>query len=111
LEGWKIVIFGFEPPSSIHCFCNAALRISAGWSAWRPVPCLICWRQLTPAAAMIKPGTEVTLVWGEDGGGKRSAPWIEPHVQMNIRAIVAPSPISHAAQEYRTVLNAVRNAA
>jgi vanillate/3-O-methylgallate O-demethylase len=61
--------------------------------------------------AYAKPGTEVTLVWGEDGGGKRSAPWIEPHVQTSIRAIVAPSPISQAAQEYRTVLNAVRNAA
>jgi vanillate/3-O-methylgallate O-demethylase len=61
--------------------------------------------------AYAKPGTEVTLVWGEDGGGKRSAPWIEPHVQTKIRAIVAPSPVSQAAQEYRTVLNAARPAA
>ena len=51
-----------------------------------------------------KPGTEVVLVWGEEGGGKKSAPWIEPHVQVKIRATVAPSPISHAAQVYRTVL-------
>jgi vanillate/3-O-methylgallate O-demethylase len=51
-----------------------------------------------------KPGTEVVLVWGEDGGGARSAPWIEPHLQVMIRATVAPSPISQAAQEYRTVL-------
>lgn len=58
--------------------------------------------------AYSKPGTEVILVWGEDGGGKRSAPWIEPHVQVKIRAIVAPSPISHAAQEYREVIKAPR---
>jgi vanillate/3-O-methylgallate O-demethylase len=58
--------------------------------------------------AYSKPGTEVVLVWGEDGGGKRGAPWIEPHVQVKIRATVAPSPISQAAQEYRTVLNAPR---
>ena len=61
--------------------------------------------------AYAKPGTEVILVWGEDGGGKRSAPWIEPHVQTKIRATVAPSPISQAAQEYRTVINAPRTAA
>jgi vanillate/3-O-methylgallate O-demethylase len=53
-----------------------------------------------------EPGTEVVLVWGEDGGGKRSAPWIEPHEQVKIRARVAPSPISQAAQEYRTVIHA-----
>jgi vanillate/3-O-methylgallate O-demethylase len=58
--------------------------------------------------AYSKPGTEVVLVWGEDGGGKRSAPWIEPHEQVKIRAKVAPSPISQAAQEYRTVINAPR---
>jgi vanillate/3-O-methylgallate O-demethylase len=54
--------------------------------------------------AYSKPGTEVTLLWGEEGGGSKSAPWIEPHEQVKIRATVAPSPISQAAQEYRTVL-------
>jgi vanillate/3-O-methylgallate O-demethylase len=54
--------------------------------------------------AYTKPGTEVLLQWGEDGGGSRSAPWIEPHKQVNIRATVAPSPISQAAQAYRAVL-------
>jgi vanillate/3-O-methylgallate O-demethylase len=44
------------------------------------------------------------LVWGEEGGGAKSAPWIEPHVQVKIRATVAPSPISQAAQMYRTAL-------
>lgn len=50
------------------------------------------------------PGTEVILVWGEDGGGRRSAHWIEPHEQVRIRATVAPSPISRAAQAYRAAI-------
>jgi vanillate/3-O-methylgallate O-demethylase len=58
--------------------------------------------------AYSKPGTEVVLVWGEQDGGARSAPWIESHVQVKIRATVALSPISRAAQEYRTVLNVPR---
>jgi vanillate/3-O-methylgallate O-demethylase len=60
--------------------------------------------------AYSKPGTEVVLVWGEEDGGKKSAPWIEPHVQVKIRATVAPSPISQAAQAYRTVLKGPRQA-
>ena len=55
-----------------------------------------------------KPGTGLALVWGEEGGGAKSAPWIEPHEQVKIRATVAPSPISRAAQEYRTVLKEAR---
>jgi vanillate/3-O-methylgallate O-demethylase len=51
-----------------------------------------------------KPGTEVVLLWGEEGGGNKSGPWIEPHVQMKIRATVAPSPISQAARAYRSVI-------
>jgi vanillate/3-O-methylgallate O-demethylase len=51
-----------------------------------------------------EPGTEVALVWGEDGGGARSAPWIEEHVQVEIRATVAPAPISRAAQQYRSTV-------
>ncbi len=61
--------------------------------------------------AYSKPGTEVVFVWGEEGGGKKSAPWIEPHEQVKIRATVAPSPISQAAQEYRTVIGAPRRIA
>jgi len=37
------------------------------------------------------PGTEVTLVWGEEGGGS-SKPTVEPHVQTEIRATVSPVP-------------------
>jgi len=54
--------------------------------------------------AHAEPGTEVTLVWGEPDGGARSAPWIEPHVQVEIRATVAPAPISSAAQQYRSTV-------
>jgi vanillate/3-O-methylgallate O-demethylase len=58
------------------------------------------------AEAYSKPGTDVVLLWGEDGGGQRSGQWIEPHEQVKIRAKVAPSPISRAAQDYRTVIGA-----
>ena len=58
-----------------------------------------------------RPGTEVVLIWGEENGGEKSAPWIEPHVQVKIRATVAPSPVSRAAQEYRTDINAPRQVA
>lgn len=61
--------------------------------------------------AYSKPGTEVVFLWGEDGGGSRSAPWIEPHEQIKIRAIVQPSPISQAAQDYRGQINAPGNLA
>ena len=37
-------------------------------------------------------GTEVTLVWGEEGGGS-SKPVVERHVQTEIRAIVSPVPV------------------
>jgi vanillate/3-O-methylgallate O-demethylase len=60
--------------------------------------------------AYSKPGTQVVLVWGEEGGGKKSAPWIEPHEQVKIRATVAPSPISQAAQDYRAVIGTPRRA-
>jgi syringate O-demethylase len=38
-----------------------------------------------------EPGTEVTLLWGEEGGGT-TKPTVEPHVQTEIRAIVSPVP-------------------
>ncbi|HWI32427.1 MAG TPA: aminomethyl transferase family protein [Microbacterium sp.] len=58
-------------------------------------------------AAWAEPGTQLTLVWGEDGGGKRSEPWIEPHEQVHVRVTVAPSPISDVAREYRVVQTGV----
>ena len=51
-------------------------------------------RMLTLAvldAEHAEPGTEVTLVWGEEGGGT-TKPTVEPHVQTEIRAVVSPVP-------------------
>jgi len=44
-----------------------------------------------------EPGTEVTLVWGEEKRGS-SKPTVERHVQAEIRATVAPVPISEVAR-------------
>jgi vanillate/3-O-methylgallate O-demethylase len=44
-----------------------------------------------------EPGTEVTVVWGEEGGGT-SKPTVERHVQTEIRATVAPAPIAEFAR-------------
>jgi glycine cleavage system aminomethyltransferase T len=38
-----------------------------------------------------EPGTEVTFVWGEEGGGSKK-PTVESHKQVEIRAIVSPAP-------------------
>ena len=43
------------------------------------------------------PGTEVTFVWGEEGGGS-SKPTVERHKQLEIRATVAPVPYSEPAR-------------
>jgi glycine cleavage system aminomethyltransferase T len=42
-------------------------------------------------APYAKPGTEVTLVWGEENGGT-AKPTVEPHAQREIRAVVSPVP-------------------
>jgi vanillate/3-O-methylgallate O-demethylase len=44
-----------------------------------------------------EPGTQVTFVWGEEGGGS-SKPTVERHVQLEIRATVAPVPYADAAR-------------
>jgi glycine cleavage system aminomethyltransferase T len=44
-----------------------------------------------------EPGTEVTLVWGEEGRGS-SKPTVERHAQTEIRATVAPVPIAEVAR-------------
>ncbi len=45
-----------------------------------------------------QPGTEVTLIWGEPGGGTRKLT-VEPHVQVEIRATVSPTPYSQVARK------------
>jgi vanillate/3-O-methylgallate O-demethylase len=47
--------------------------------------------------AQSEPGTEVTLVWGEEGGGSMK-PVVERHTQAEIRAIVSPVPYSEVAR-------------
>jgi vanillate/3-O-methylgallate O-demethylase len=42
-------------------------------------------------------GSEVVVVWGEEGGGS-SKPTVERHGQVQIRATVAPAPISDVAR-------------
>ena len=53
--------------------------------------------------AYAQPGTQVVLVWGEEGGGSRK-PSVEPHVQMEIRATVGPAPYAEPARKYREAL-------
>ena len=43
------------------------------------------------------PGTEVTVVWGEEDGGT-AKPTVESHVQTEIRAIVSPVPFVDAVR-------------
>jgi glycine cleavage system aminomethyltransferase T len=43
------------------------------------------------------PGSEVTLVWGEEGGGS-SKPTVERHRQAEVRVTVAPVPYSETAR-------------
>jgi len=45
-----------------------------------------------------EPGTQVTLLWGEPNGGTRK-PTVEPHVQTEIKATVAPAPYSEVARD------------
>jgi glycine cleavage system aminomethyltransferase T len=42
-------------------------------------------------------GTEVTLVWGEEGGGS-AKPVVERHVQTEIRATVSPVPYAEVVR-------------
>lgn len=44
-----------------------------------------------------EPGTEVTIVWGEEGRGS-SKPTVERHAQAEIRATVAPAPYAEIAR-------------
>jgi syringate O-demethylase len=45
-----------------------------------------------------EPRTEVTFVWGEEGGGS-SKPTVEPHVQTEMRATVSPVPYVEVVRE------------
>jgi glycine cleavage system aminomethyltransferase T len=48
-----------------------------------------------------EPGTGVTVIWGEEPNS--SKPAVEPHVQVEIRATVAPAPyVDFARRDYRS---------
>jgi glycine cleavage system aminomethyltransferase T len=49
-------------------------------------------------AEYAEPGTEVTLVWGEEDGGT-TKPTVEPHVQVEIGAVVSPVPYVEAVRK------------
>jgi vanillate/3-O-methylgallate O-demethylase len=46
----------------------------------------------------VKEGTELTLVWGEEGGGSQKTT-VERHKQIPIRAVVSPVPYSKVVRE------------
>ena len=46
----------------------------------------------------VKIGTEVTLLWGEEGGGTKKTT-VERHKQLEIRAVVSPVPYSKTVRE------------
>jgi glycine cleavage system aminomethyltransferase T len=48
-------------------------------------------------AEYAEPGTDVTLVWGEEDGGT-AKPTVEPHVQVEIGAVVSPVPYVEAVR-------------
>jgi glycine cleavage system aminomethyltransferase T len=48
-------------------------------------------------AEQAEPGTEVTLIWGEENGGS-DKPVVERHVQTEIRAIVSPVPYAEVVR-------------
>jgi vanillate/3-O-methylgallate O-demethylase len=45
----------------------------------------------------IEIGTEVKVLWGEPDGGSEKAT-VEPHRQLEVRAIVSPTPYSNVAR-------------
>lgn len=55
----------------------------------------------TVDAGLAEPGTEVIVLWGEEPNSAK--PTVEPHQQIEIRAIVAPAPLtSFARTTYRS---------
>jgi hypothetical protein len=52
-------------------------------------------------AAVAEPGTEVTVLWGESPPSAKPA--VEEHVQVELRATVAPAPYGEVARSsYRS---------
>ena len=45
-----------------------------------------------------KPGTELTMIWGEEGGGTKKTT-VERHKQREMRVTVGPTPYAAAVRE------------
>jgi vanillate/3-O-methylgallate O-demethylase len=56
-----------------------------------------CGLSLGVVDADIEPGTELVLIWGEEGGGT-SKPTVERHRQCEVRVKVTPAPYSRDAR-------------
>ncbi|NIZ90903.1 aminomethyl transferase family protein [Kineosporiaceae bacterium B12] len=56
---------------------------------------------LATVAADLADGSEVVVVWGEEPNSRK--PQVEPHRQVEVRAVVAPAPFpGYASSRYRT---------
>jgi vanillate/3-O-methylgallate O-demethylase len=55
------------------------------------------WLSLAMVDVDVAIGEEITLVWGEEGGGSQR-PVVERHVQADIRTVVSPVPYSEVAR-------------
>jgi vanillate/3-O-methylgallate O-demethylase len=53
---------------------------------------------LATVDAEVPEGAEVRVVWGEEGGGTKKST-VEPHKQLEVRAIVSSVPYSRVARE------------
>ena len=75
---------------------------TARWSACRPSPATAPTSGSMLSLGYVnvedaEPGTEVTLIWGEEGGGSEK-PVVERHVQTEIRATVSPVPYAEVVR-------------
>ncbi|HEY2508183.1 MAG TPA: hypothetical protein VGI58_16835, partial [Streptosporangiaceae bacterium] len=55
---------------------------------------------LSTVDADLPVGTEVTIVWGEPGGGSAKASVERPHRQLEVRATIGPAPYSKEVREH-----------
>jgi glycine cleavage system aminomethyltransferase T len=93
----------FDFPSAVYCMHPFDRVLSgskhAGISTWIGYSAnegkMLTLAVLEPEYA--EPGNEVTLIWGEPGGGT-SKLTVEPHVQSEIRAVVSPAPYTEVVR-------------
>jgi syringate O-demethylase len=92
---WPSAVYSMHPYDSVlHQGQPAGISTWIGYSsnARRMLTLAILEREFA------EPGTEVSLVWGEPGGGS-AKPGVEPHRQVEFRATVSPVPYSEVARK------------